>query len=63
MNPFAWVLVDFDGNPEGVLPDSQGMTLNRALETFTLRAGFLRTEQIAERGYRVLRCRLVEVGP
>lgn len=63
MNPFVWVLVDFEGNPESMLPDSEEMTLDRALDAFTLRAGLMRTERLAELGYRVLRCKLTEVGP
>lgn len=62
MNPFVWVLVDYLGYPRDVLPDSDGETLESAW-TFFSGTSNDRKASLQHDGYRVLRCKLTEVGP
>ncbi len=69
MNPFAWVLIDPNGDAYDVLPHTEGRgrvdvrTLEDAWRIFRERLDFQSIDEMRELGYRVLRVRLFEVGP
>lgn len=62
MNPFAWVLFDSCGNARDIAAENVVDSLESAW-TFFCGEDAGRLHKLHADGYRVLRCKLVEVGP
>ena len=63
MNPFVWVLVNWKGDAEEIISDRGDVSLDQAWTAFCNMHGRGSRDCMQDDGYRVLRCKLVEVGP